>query len=116
MMRHRPPRMILRSRLRIPDIAGISSKLPAFKSANHCITIADQTPRCVHEVSAALHFADQRIVEQVERPGMEWRVDRYHVADLDHVFYARMIGQAKPLPHILREPVLIEIMQLHVEG
>ena len=82
MMGHGPPRMVLWSRLRIPDIAGISSKLSAFKSANNCLTIADQTTRGVHEISAALHLADQHIVKQVERPRMKRRIDRHHVADL----------------------------------
>jgi hypothetical protein len=65
MMRHRPPRMVLGSGLRIPDIAGISSKLSALQGANNRLTIADQATCRVHQMNAVLHFADRLIVEQI---------------------------------------------------
>jgi hypothetical protein len=74
-MRHGSPRMILGSGLWIPDITGVSGKLATLQCANNRFTIADQTTGGVDEISAALHLADQVIVEEVERAGMQRSVD-----------------------------------------
>ena len=53
-MRHRPPRMVLRRRLREPDVAGISGELAALERADDGIAVAQLAARRVDQISAAL--------------------------------------------------------------
>ena len=46
---------------------------------------------------------------------MQRRVDGDHVADLDQRLDVRMEGEAELLLHLLRQPVLVVVMQLDVE-
>src|SRR6202042_463044 len=73
-MRHRAPGMILRCRLRIPDVAGVAGELSALKGSDDGVAIANQAARRVHEVCTTLHFADQCIVEEIQGFGVQRRV------------------------------------------
>ena len=77
--------MVSRRRLREPDVAGIAGELTAFEGADDGVTVADFAPRCVHEISATLHFGEKLVVEEALGFRMKRRVDRDDVADLDHV-------------------------------
>ena len=83
-MRHRPPRMVLRRRLREPDVTGISGELAALKSANNGIAVAYLATRGVHDVGAALHLPDEFVVEHMLGFGMQRAVDRNDIANPDH--------------------------------
>src|SRR5262249_33412811 len=62
-MRHSAPGMIARRRLREPHVAGIACKLAALERAHDRVTVADLAARRVHDVTTALHHADQLVVE-----------------------------------------------------
>src|SRR5688572_15474630 len=66
-VRHGPPRMVARRRLRKPDIASVASKLSALERTNYCIAVADLAASRVHDVGAAFHIGDQCVVEQILR-------------------------------------------------
>src|SRR5258708_7438829 len=83
-MRHRPPGMIFRCRLGIPDIASVASKLSALKSANNGVAVTDSAACRIHEISTTLHFADERVVEEVLGFRVQWRVDGNHVTNPHH--------------------------------
>src|SRR5262245_21751481 len=114
-MRHGAPRMVLRRRLRKPDVAGISRELTALQRTHDGVTVADLATRGVHDIAAALHHADQFVVEHVLGLGMQRCVDRYHVADLDQRFDVRMEGQPELLLHLLRQAMLVIVVELDVE-
>src|ERR1700691_159369 len=62
-MGHRPPRVILRPRLRDPDVARITGKLTTLQGTDHGVAIAYLAACRVHQVSAALHLAQKRVIE-----------------------------------------------------
>ena len=74
----------LRRRLRKPDVARVTGELPALERPHDGVAVADLAARRVDEVGAALHRADQRVVEQMLRLGVQRAVDRDHVADAHH--------------------------------
>jgi len=53
---HRPPGVILRSRLREPDVACIAGELSALERPDDGVAVADLPPRSAHEVRPALHL------------------------------------------------------------
>ena len=55
--------MVLRGRLRKPDVTGVAGKLPAFERANDSVSVADFAAGRIHEIGAAFHLREQRIVE-----------------------------------------------------
>src|SRR5262249_45874535 len=55
---HRSPGMILWSRLRKPDVSGISGQLAAFQRPRDRIAVADLAAGSVDDVRAALHLGD----------------------------------------------------------
>ena len=69
-VRHRAPRVILRGGLGEPDVARVAGELAALERAHNGVAVADLAARRVHEVRAALHRADQLVVEQVL--GLGW--------------------------------------------
>lgn len=107
MMRHRPPGMVRRRRLRIPDIAGIPGQLPALQCANYGIAITNPAARRVHQIGAALHLADQGIVEQVLGLSVQWRVDCDYVAHPHQGIYRGVVGDVEFLLDRCRKPVAI---------
>ena len=111
-MRHGAPGMVLRRRLREPDVAGIARELAALQRADDGVAVADLAARGVHEIGAALHHADQLVVEQVLGLGMQRRVDGDHVADLDQRLDVRVEGEAELLLDLLRQAVLVGVVQL----
>src|SRR5271156_4432816 len=50
-MRHGPPGMIFRRRLREPYVACVAGKLTAFEGPDDCVAIANLSARSVHEIS-----------------------------------------------------------------
>ena len=58
-------------------------------------------------IAAALHHADQLVVEHVLGLGMQRRVDGHHVAHLDQRLDIRMEGEAELLLHLLGQAVLV---------
>src|SRR5262249_31414893 len=80
------------------------------------VTVANLGTRSVHDIAAALHHADQLVVEHVLSLGVQRRIDRHHVANLDQRLDIRMKGQSKLLLDRLGEAVLIGVVQLDVEG
>jgi hypothetical protein len=79
MVRHRPPGVILRRRLREPDVAGVPGKLSARERPDNGIAVADLAARRIDQVRAAFHRADERVVEQMLGLGVQRAVDRDHV-------------------------------------
>ena len=88
-MRHGAPGMVLGRGLRKPDVAGIARELAALQRAHDGVAVADLAARGVHDIAAALHHADQLVVEHVLGLGMQRRVDGHHVANLDQRFHIR---------------------------
>src|SRR5580700_9010313 len=114
-MRHGTPGMVARRRLREPHVSRIARELTIFERAHDSITIANLAARRVHDVAAALHHADQLVVEHMLSLGMERGVDGHHVAYLDHRLDVRVEGEPELLLDLPGQPVLIVIVQLHVE-
>src|SRR5262245_59480463 len=94
---HRTPRMILRSGLRIPNVACVSSKLTAFEGTDDTISVANLSAGGIYDVRTTFHLGKQFIIEHVLCSGMKWSIDRDNVTDLDHVFDIRVEGEAKLL-------------------
>ena len=90
MMGHRPPRVICRRWLRIPDVTGITGELSTLQGTDDGVAIADLAPRRIHQVGASFHLANERVVEQILCLWMQRRVDRDHVADAHHRFDIRI--------------------------
>jgi hypothetical protein len=80
--------VILWRRLREPHIARITGELAAFQCPDNGVTVADLAACGIHQIGAAFHLADQRVVEKVFRLWMQWRIDRDYVADAYHHFDA----------------------------
>ena len=83
-MRHRAPRVVFRCWLRKPDVARVAGKLSALKCSDDSVAIADLAARRVYQICAALHLADERIVEEVFGLRVQWSVDCDHVANAHH--------------------------------
>src|ERR1700722_13384269 len=100
-MWHGTPGMVARRRLREPHISRIACELATFERAHDSITIANLAARRVHDVAAALHHADQLVVEHMLSLGMERGVDGDHVAHLDQRLDVRMEGEPELLLDLL---------------
>jgi hypothetical protein len=109
-MGHRSPGMILRCRLREPDVARITRELPTLQGTNDSIAITNLAARRVHQICAPLHFADERIVEHVFRLWMQRSVDRDHIANTDHRFDIRVVCQVQLLLNVVSEPMAVRVM------
>ena len=72
-MRHGAPGMIVRRRLRKPDVARIACKLPAFQRSHDCVAITDFPTRSINQIGAALHLRQQSVVKEVLSLGMQGR-------------------------------------------
>ena len=83
-MWHGPPGMVFWCRLPEPDIAGASGELAAFERADDRIAVANLATCRVHDIGAALHLGDQRVVEHVLGFWVQRDVDGDHIADFDH--------------------------------
>src|SRR5262249_27034899 len=55
MMRHGPPRMVFRRRLREPDISCIAGKFPALQRSNNGVPVANLAARGIYDIGTALH-------------------------------------------------------------
>ena len=113
--RHRAPRVVRRGRLGIPDVAGVAGELAALARPHDRVAIADLAARGVHEVCAALHRADQLVVEQALGPGMQRGVDRHDVADAHERLGRLVVGEAQLALDLGRQAVLVGVVQPHVE-
>src|SRR5262245_59698674 len=96
-VRHRPPGVILRRRLREPDVARVAGELPALTRRRYRVAIADLPARRVYEVGSALHATDHVGVEEMLGLRMERRVDRDDVAHRDELFRSLVKGDAELL-------------------
>src|SRR3569623_2038276 len=90
-MGHRPPRMVLRRRLRKPYVARITCKLATFERANDGVPIAEFATRRVHKVCAALEVFQGLIVDHMLGFGMKRAVQRDNVAGLREALKARVM-------------------------
>src|SRR5471030_3410872 len=81
LMRHGPPRMIARSRLREPDIACIARELAGFQRTHNGVAIHDLASCRVDDVSTTLHLADHLLVEKMLRFRVQRTVDSDDIAD-----------------------------------
>src|SRR5262249_49764874 len=115
-IRHRAPRMILRWRLRIPYVAGISSELTILQGTDDGVAVADLSAGGIHDVCTVLHPGEQVGVEHALGTGMKGRIYRNDVTDPDHVLDIRVEGEAKLLLDRLGKATALEIVQLHFEG
>src|SRR5262249_48220530 len=115
-MRHGAPWVVFGWRLWEPDVARVACKLAALERAHDRVTVADLSPRRVHDIAATLHHADQLVVEHAFSLWMERCVDGYHVADFDQRLDIGMEGEAELLLNLLRQAVLVSIVELHAEG
>src|SRR5580704_16286160 len=61
------------------------------------------------------HLREQSVVEQILSLRMQRRVDRYHVADLNHVLDRRMENHVEFFLDRFWQALPIEIMQMHVK-
>ena len=82
-VRHRPPRMVLRRRLREPDIPGVTGELSAFERPHDRVAIADLAARGVHEIGPTLRLGEKLVVKRVLSLRVKRRVDRDDIANLD---------------------------------
>ena len=64
---------------------------------------------------AALHLADQGVVEEVLGLWMEGCVDRDHVADGHHRLGVQVVGDAELALDLVRESVSIGVVQSHLK-
>src|SRR6516165_10665082 len=96
-MRHGAPGMVARRRLWEPHVSGIARELATFERAHDSITITNLPARRVHDVAAALHHADQLVVEHMLSLGMQRSVDGDHVAHLDQGLDVRVEGEPELL-------------------
>ena len=55
-VRHGAPGMILRGRLREPDVARIACELPALERPHYGIALADLAARRIDDIGAPLHL------------------------------------------------------------
>jgi hypothetical protein len=65
--------------------------LPALQCPDDGVAIANPAAGRVYEVSAALHLADQGIVEEMFGLRVQWSVDRDNVTYLNQRFDRRMV-------------------------
>ncbi len=65
LMRHRPPRVIGRRRVGVPDVTGVPGQLPGLQRPDHDVAVHDGTPGRVDDVGTALHGPDQLVIEKV---------------------------------------------------
>src|SRR6476620_2042907 len=114
-MRHRPPGMILRGGLGKPDVACVARELSALARPRDRISIADFAARSVHDVRAALHLADQLVVEEVLGLRMQRRIDRHHVAHTNQRLDVRVVRDAQLLLDLGRKSVLVGVVQPNFE-
>ena len=73
--------MVLRRRLREPDVARVAGQLTALARLGDGVAVADLAAGGVDEEGPALHPPDQLGVEKVLGLGVQRRVDRDDVAD-----------------------------------
>ena len=107
--------MILRGRLRKPDIPCVPGKLPAFQRPDHRIAVADFATRGIHEIGAAFHLANELVIKHMLGLGMQRAVDRDHITDAHHRRHGGMVGQGEFLLDLLRQPVPIGVVQMHIK-
>src|SRR5229473_4915994 len=115
MMRHRPPWMVLRRRLWEPHVARITRELSAFECPDYCISLTYLATCGVHDIRAALHFANERITEHMLGLWVKRAVDGHHVANTHHRFDRGMIGHVQFPLDVSRKPMLIRVMQFDIE-
>ncbi len=53
-MRHCPPRIVFRRRLRKPDVTGIAGELAALQCADHRVAVANLAARGVHRIRTSI--------------------------------------------------------------
>src|SRR5208282_2522127 len=68
------PGVILRCRLGIPDVAGVTGKLSTLQRADDGISVADAAARRIHQVGTPLQLADECVVKEVLGLRMQRRV------------------------------------------
>ena len=115
-MGHGAPGMIIRHGLWKPDIARVARELTAFQRSHDRVAITDLSPSRIHDIGAAFHLRQQRVVEQVLSLGMQRCVDRNNVTNLDHVFDARMKNDVELFLGCLGQALAIEVVQVDIEG
>ena len=71
MVQHRPPRVILRWRLREPHIASVPGELSALKRPHNRVAVTDLATRRIDDIRATFHLADELVVEHMFRLGMQ---------------------------------------------
>src|SRR5262245_44606084 len=112
MMRHRAPKMILRWRLRIPHVAGISSELTTLQGTDDGVAVADLGTGGIHDVRTVLHPGEQVGVEHALGAGMKGRIDRDDVTDPHHLVDTGVEAEAELLLDRLGKAMALEIVQL----
>ena len=115
-MRHGPPRMILRSRLREPNVACVAGKLSAVERPDDHITVAYLATRGVHDVGAALHLRYELVVEHMLGLGVQRTVDRDNIANPNHQLDVWVEIIVEFLFHIRPQAMAIGVVKLNVEG
>src|ERR1700745_1788302 len=63
-MWHSAPRMIFWGWLREPDVSRIACELTALERTHNRIAVADFCARGVHDIGAALHLRNHRVVKE----------------------------------------------------
>src|ERR1700685_1605515 len=84
MVRHRPPRMVLRRGLREPHVACIPGELTRLQRADDRVAVTDLPAGRVDDIRAALHLVDERLIEEILRLRVQWGVDRDDVTHASH--------------------------------
>ena len=115
MVRHRPPGVVLRGRLREPHVTCVARELSALARPRDGVPVADLPPRGVHEIRAALHLRDQLVVEHVLRLRVQRRVDRDDVADGDERLDVLVERDAELLLDLRGETMAVGVVQADLE-
>jgi hypothetical protein len=82
MVRHRPPWMVLRGRFREPHVSCIAREFPVLQGPDNGVPVANLAARCVYDLGAALHGANQCVIEQMLGLRMQRGVDGNYVTEL----------------------------------
>ena len=112
---HRPPRMIGRGRLRIPDIACISGQLSRLKGAHHSVAVNEFAACSVDEIGATLHMREHLVIKEMlgRRIERHLQIDDIHCLHQGHGI--RMVGKTKLALDLFAEPMRVGVVEMQAE-
>src|SRR5215211_2526203 len=112
---HLTPGVLRRSRLWVPDVAGIATEVPFFESVDQRVRLDDRSTGDVDEVSPALHAEERLPVEETLRLGRERSGDHDDVALGDHLVQGRVADAQREFFYGTETRAFV-VEHPHVEG